>query len=1419
MRAHCFAAVRLAMADRSVFVWAWPYRLARFGRSVLLDAALVAPLLGAGIWWAVGPGDSTLPAGVGVDADDLARWLLDHQAPRYLPLAVALCFLVILIRHDARRQRRHRYGVIWRGKFRARPDQDRVAGSGRGPVRIGGIDRVIALVFGLLAAVDLAYVPSTTVGKYAPFAVAALWGWFARNQVLSRIDILMPTAALFRPPVKMVLTRSGRDTLSELRAWHLSADLDRDRIRDRYRDLAHQYEPDPRVEAWCLARIVDLDLGLGDLEHAEATLATAEREASAVLAEPAFRAAKGLFLQAVGRRTAAGEELRTALAGTRQRATRVRLRALIRENEQDASSTRRVPVTAGRESRWALVWWGEHASVLFDVLSDVERLARSDRERAGALATTVAAIAERLTVPDPLTGMAESRRLAQVRVTAVNSAATTAHRLGRLEDAAALFETAWRLHFEAGDLANAGVARARAAAARIEAGCSTPMWEDIHLDNLRTGLQMIEDRRGLLRDNANREVIVQAYEEHVYVPVLQVLSTQGRHHLAKAAQLALWLLESTRRNAIADAMRDGVVLDADSPLVHLADERQRIEGTAAAVLSENEHEILGYAPTGQASQWSDERHRALREEIRRGLEQAMTPRPVDLATSLRLLGNRVAIYYHCHRDRSGWQITTLLISPSGIRLDRKSVPVAERSADGGSAWQNDPGTVLDRITAAQRPPVLDPQTGAGASGSKGSEDLVRLHNRAMFRPQWHRLAEALLPAGLREALARTSRLGGKPVLVILPDGPLCALPFAGLRLPGTTSVLAQAATVVHLPSLAMLEQAAAEEPDTEADGGVVVVANLGETHFQASFDALVEQQRTVPEAHAVMVRATTDRESLRAALETRPRPAVAVVSNHGRTSTEPYEQVITLQDGKVLSSTGALAFDWPRTVILDCCWATRLVVTAGAETFGFPIACLLRGADIVIGSQAPVYDDAATQGMLAQIVLRTAYGSHAAEDLGKAMADLAETRAASLPAPAAWAGLTCWATRLPTAPAGPNSDLPLYWTPLGASTHRDSAMIDAAAAHEGLIPNGRRGLVRPKQVRAPSTAQMIMRTGRFGLGYIVLVAWTVTASLHGLSRLPSTSTLLREKAPQLIGELATMGRSPRPATLMGALSTFYTPPYTASLSGELAEAAHPHGPPSLSSWYVFAVPGEDDSVGVSAATLRYRGSDYDAELFCADQSVDAFCLAAAVLPAGAAPAGFAWHPQYYPSSYAGSDVSADILARSGPLLSTEQATVNVGKIYLTIYPTAGDSMVDFSPVVPQGFSAALPLVGLVSAHHNDNAYQVLPVTSLMSNLRQIANWHGGYVAGSLPDVGLAFRKGSSPAVVAFVAMGGPADYAGLRNGDQIAAIDNHPTPTVSEAVDTFATQTPNSRVPFTVVRAGQTLTVNVRLGFLIPRQK
>jgi PDZ domain/CHAT domain len=928
-------------ATRTIFFFPLPYRVISFARRRCYDALALAPAAAAGVWWVSVSKGTDVPADSVATADSEELFLLSHHVARFFPTLIGFILCVILV--TAGRTAAPRRTVL-RGVFVA--------------TRIHG---GVVLFLAGLALIDLILVPGPILERAIPPAVAAGWAWLVRIQIYGRVRVVEATGAGFRPPVRVAFSRSARKAVQPClsAAWGGSQGQVRTGLVTAIGYFAAL--ADPRMQAWCLARAVDYNLWLGALDEAEELLVGTLGRSPVIQAEPALVAERGLFQLTVGSlrsaRTLASAAHRCETTGRR---VPYRLRTLMTEAgpvaglEAAADPALRVRGWNG-PARARLVWNRHYAILIRDVLARTYALQRLDPELAMALARKVERLIDDLGKKSARADLdsVQALELALLKAAARERIADILAADSRLAASSAIYAESAESYRELGQRQRAGLASARAATLALMSGraATDTGLEARLLSAMLIGLQALEYDRGRLQADEHRYEFLAA-REALHREAFLVLADRVRFHHGRAAELALWLLESTHRSKLAE---------------RIASRREAAEAERALSGGSARADA---APSGET------------------LDRLRSP--VDVADIQRAIAGRVALYYRCERLTAGWQVYILLISPAGISLSR--VGVAPGPAD-----------VTSVSTAAG---ILD------ALSSPIPGRLEDVHNNVPLRaPGWRDLAEALLPAGLGDALAAAGAPGAPVPLLVIPDWPLSAVPFSGLRL-RDGSLLAERADVIFMPNLLAFTRGA-DWAGGPAGAGATVLTHLGPTRFAAEFERL----RRSPEYASVELTevTTSTRADLDAGLAD-AHPDIAVVSQHGQTAANPADRFIQLSDGSTLTERDAEEMRWPPTVILGACWASEVAVRAGEDAVGMPTACLLGRAVTVIGGQANVDNDEVSAAILAGVVLEAAAGRHPALALHAAVRrHLAAVPGDRHAPPAQWANLTAWTTQPPAA--------------------------------------------------------------------------------------------------------------------------------------------------------------------------------------------------------------------------------------------------------------------------------------------------------------------------------------------------------------------------------------------------------------------
>jgi hypothetical protein len=922
-------------ASKTVFFLPLPYRVISFFRRWAYDIVALVPLAAAGVWWITVSSGTIVPAASVSTADPIQIFLLSHHVSRFYPTLIAFLLCVLILRTGRN---------VTRRRSREK-NAKRVS-------LVGRIPYGLVLFLLALAVLDLILVPGSIADRAVPCVVAAAWGWLIRSQVYGRVRVLEPTDAGFRPPTRIAFSRRSRKLARKCltSTWRYQQAMAEERAGI---DAAIGYfagRRSAKALGWCLARGVDYNLRASALDEAEALLGRV-RLYPQLGDDPCVHAAQGLFERATGAGVTATTFAETERA-CRESGRRVPYRLRTLQAESQMSWDARDGRPGGQRRRWSgrarvsLAWNREYATVLQDILGVSIALERRDPQLAMVLATRVRQLVTDLgkeSAKADLTA-AEARNLQLVEALAHERSGELLAERQRYREAAAAYALAVTLYRQARSRPRAGFAAVRAAVLALRAGVAeAAKAESDLLISLLTGLQEMEYDRGRLRDPRYRSGLLAA-RDALYSEVFAALDDCVAANRDKAAEIALWLLESVHRNALAESIQARQTAGDD----------------------------------GEA----DEALRRLRA-------------PADVAGIRQVVTGRAALYYRCERTDAGWQVTTVLIAPSGIVLHRALLPAPEPGTGRITAMRKLPAALLDEL----------------ASGDPDRVSFVHTSIR-LGSAVWASLAQSLLPPALAGVLRSLESPRDPAVLLVVPDGPLSSVPFAGLRL-ADGSAVAEHAAVVFMPNL--LSFSGNEWIHRPSDADCVAVAHFGPTMFKDAFEGL----RAGPEyATARMtVRVAPDRGTFVSALAQPPSPRIAVISHHGETAANPADRFINFVGGGKLSERDAESIGWPQTVVLGSCWASDIRVRAGDDPVGLPTACLLGGARAVLGGQSRVDNDQTSALILAQVTLEAARGHHPALTLQRAISGyLAACPADRDAPPAQWANMTVWTSRPPAGP-------------------------------------------------------------------------------------------------------------------------------------------------------------------------------------------------------------------------------------------------------------------------------------------------------------------------------------------------------------------------------------------------------------------
>ncbi|WP_369192377.1 CHAT domain-containing protein [Streptomyces sp. R08] len=991
-----------------------------------LDIGVLTAAAAAGIWWASGPGGLDLGLADDDSADNATRTLLAHHVTRYYPTFLGLLLCILLLRVGRRNTDGRRTNL---------------PGAVYASLTAGQV-----LVIAALPATDALFVPGSAVQRLVPCLAGALLACAARLAMYGSLRRHAATDAGFLPPSGVLWRPRTHRAVRRCTALALGTQAAADKARASFEAAREAFARHGSSSGltWCLAAEVDYHLHVNALDHAEKLLEGAVAETpqgQPVPLDPAVVAAQALFLQAVGdgrealaRFTAAADALRAA--GRRIPARLSTLQAAARALDTDHQQSGGVEPDdgAGIMQFTRLVWFRQPSLVLRYLLERTRKLARTDPEAALRVVDRMIRLGGHLSQPFYFSDLTaeESSHLVRARAQCYELSAEINAGLRRGDDAVHGYLEAARLYGGRRYRAPQGVALVRAALAALATAPRSAGRESQQLDLLLRGLRMLEYDRGLLRAQRYRFALV-GDRDRLYSDVFAGLSADVRKEKRRAAEIALWLMESLHRSATSATIRRGLDTASAPELRRLrsryeqleAGSLQQADGVAEApgeARSDKERGHLG-AGAGSGRDWARLRE-DIAAEFSERLADALVPEPVDLSDIAGRLAGRLALYYRCERGHDGWCVTTVALLPDGPHLYRSTLPIP-RPGDHDDSFRLNPALLLDQLHGGDEAAV------------------ARIHRTTVLHAQvWETLAHALLPQPFQAHL-QSAATGARPTsVVIIPDGPLSAVPFAGLPL-NDGATFAERAVAVFMPNLDMLAQHAGPQPGVSDPTRILV--NIGQPGFADAFArARAEDTRT----GRLVVAPTANREEFVSGLSSLQRDDVALVFNHGLLSTATVDQHVQMNDGRILSTTTAWNLAWPRTVILGSCWSSNLALSTSQEPLAMATACLLGGAEHVLGAQAPAYTKQTGQ-LLAEVTVSTAHGDHPALALREAALTL---RAAGhvRPLPADWANLVVWTTQPPAAGAGEHLDARRWWTARGLAVERATALFGS----EPVPPTG-----------------------------------------------------------------------------------------------------------------------------------------------------------------------------------------------------------------------------------------------------------------------------------------------------------------------------------------------------------------------------
>ena len=448
--------------------------------------------------------------------------------------------------------------------------------------------------------------------------------------------------------------------------------------------------------------------------------------------------------------------------------------------------------------------------------------------------------------------------------------------------------------------------------AEVRSGGELP----VAVRRIASGLETLEQQRGALRQSDWRVAALRA-DQRLYDAALDALHQAQQHGAPDAGETAWVLIESLRRSAIADTLRQGGtelppvvrgLLDRIDLLLE-----QHGGGDLDGPMPRKDLDGRGRkASAGDTTNAIESALDEVRDELEavlgEGFAAAYLPSAVTVTGLRDRVGDAHVVGYWLTSDRvEGWAVWA---SPSGApQIHHVVAPSGEVAALLAELPRHP-----DEL---EHPALLDP----------------------LDEPEtevWRELAATLLPSGLLRLLAGQHE--GEPFnLYVVPDGSIARVPWAALRDPRGRPI-ARSARIQILPAIEVLEST--EVPRTDQVAALLDRADGVGQPLPGLKHELAQLKQCFPE-----VQFCADLDELRSALHGGAVTGTYLAA-HG--VGEGLTQYLTF-DGVALSAAQALLIPWPPWVVLASCFAGGIKGQAGREPLGFPIACLLGGATSVIG--------------------------------------------------------------------------------------------------------------------------------------------------------------------------------------------------------------------------------------------------------------------------------------------------------------------------------------------------------------------------------------------------------------------------------------------------------------------------------------
>ncbi len=889
----------------NLFTYVSPYKIIASAHAVLIDTVVLVPMAALLYIWVL----HAPQPDPGIDRSPRVRidWNLTVHMFSIVPAITAFTLSLVIIRFG----RQSRYRLV----------------SGDIIAVASPPQKALVITCALLALLNAVWVTGPIATRFAPCFVAIPVAVLARL-TLSRTRLRTPTNSGFKPPIKILIKHRAR---RHVRASSPSPLRAAQSEREGCLAAAEHFDREQEVAgaSWALARYIDLCMSTGHWNELEATLNSTSSPWTAYLQTPPVAAASAQFYAALGDHASASAALQTATSGLVNTGARIP-----RAVKAQVASINRCDLDDAPRFFYLLmlIWQGHYAYALSSIRNEAQ-------ERADPRAIVEARLLNVVNFLSDAQFHAElpkNESLALLRLRAsleascgeelLDQAGREEEALGYFLRAAIDYQTLDLLPDSGTTLTKAGVLQLRLAEERIG--------RDYGRALILFGLGQLESVRGrLTRGKYRRAAIIE--REAAIDEAFSFLADTSIGEAERNGELALWMAEALRRNALSDYLRLRLERE-EHPLAKILRIEERRMGVDLA-----SHPARDDAAVQQL------RDKIAGDESRQ-YANYLLPRLPSVSAVHKSLRGLVGLHYRLVSATKGWSVTIVASLEGVSRVFRTDVPADEAAAE-----------ILNEFT-------------------RGPIGVALKHRNRPFRHAvWRSLASAVFPQELIDLLRSEVNRHGVRAACIFPDGPLLGVPFTALL------ELATRESRLTLPLFLCPNSSCLQELELGSLEELVVHSD------DELFASRVAGTSDLSELSVVLLSGSgVDLIEY----EWKPSSGVAIYT-HGIApeSEDGADAGFLLADGSLLSSTAIRHGSWPDIVVTGACESAWTTTEEGVDPLGIPISFFLAGCKLVIGVESLASHDPSVRELVASVCSDICEGHHPLISLWSRQRSLAES--------------------------------------------------------------------------------------------------------------------------------------------------------------------------------------------------------------------------------------------------------------------------------------------------------------------------------------------------------------------------------------------------------------------------------------------